>query len=144
MNEGQQKALTEELQKQEWQWLCSLAYRPNLSRDESRTGLFQSMEDICAELGTHQFAWYAFRDSGDDDRVYQCRIVVAGLSKWDAEEQAKWASRWSALFGEARIEHCSTTAPYLVEMVKAWDIKFPDDMDFDTPVYARMSSRAEE
>jgi hypothetical protein len=106
----------------EWQWFCTLTFRPGLSPAQARWRLLRWADELRDALGTSDFQWFGVPEHGSTGLNFHYHVLIAGLNPGcGAAERLCWMKRWWKLAGDARIEDFkadSGAARYILKGVR--------------------------
>ena len=111
----------------EWQWFCTLTFRPGLSPAQARWRLLRWADELRDALGTADFEWFGVPEHGVTGLHFHYHALVGGLNPGcGAAERLCWMKRWYKLAGDARITDFKPNSGAARYILKAVD---PDDLD---------------
>jgi hypothetical protein len=110
-----------------WLWVCSLTFRPGLSKQQRQWRVRQWANELREQLGTKNFSWIAIPESGRTGLAPHYHALVGGLrDDDDAGDRLEWMRRWWKLSGDARIDPYKPNAGGIAYILKSVG---PDDVD---------------
>lgn len=117
-----------------WQWFVTLTFRGYAGSSRAKRLFDKWMHELQVKAGGPEFRWFRVMEKGETKRNIHFHVLIGGLAK--ATEQARWAHRWNALAGDARIDAYDPERHAIFYMLK--ELELDQDFDFETNLDASL------
>lgn len=127
-------AYTEFLAAFSWDWFVTLTFRGYARRSRANRCFEVWIDGLQVANGTRTFKWFRVAEKGKDGNNLHFHVLIGGLHP--ETERARWARRWDALAGDAKIDIYDPDQDGDYYMLKT--LKADEDFDFETNLDASL------